>query len=238
METRISDKKLSIVMPVYNEAEIIEKTVRDYYDFVLKRFDNWEFVIINDCSKDATLDILKGLKKEINITIIENQNNLGHGPSLIRGYKKATGDIILHTDSDYQFDPKDFWKLYGFADSCDFVLGCRDVRHDPFYRIILARILKIFLFLSFRVKIKDVNSPFRTMKRDFLQKFLSILPDNFLVPSVAMSIFAKSKKYCVKEVLVTHLPRKTGKISIMRVKLLVFCYKALRQLMGLRSCLA
>lgn len=230
----MENKSLSIVMPVYNEEGIIEKSIRDYYNDVLSKFSKWQFIVINDCSKDSTLYQLKAIQKEIPITIIDNEKNLGHGPSLIRGYKLASNELIFHTDSDYQFNPKDFWKLYAQIETNDFVLGCRDNRQDPLHRLILSQALKFFLFLSFGVAISDVNSPFRIIKKGLLQKILSIMPDDFPVPSVAMSIYAKKKEYKFKEVTVGHLPRLTGKVSIMRFKLLAFCFKALKDLMGIR----
>ena len=160
---------------------------------------------------------------------------MGHGPSLIRAYKLATGEYIFHTDSDYQFRPNDFWKLYNEIGNNDLVIGYRENRQDPTYRRILSYLLKIFLLCFFRINIRDVNSPFRLMKTHLLKRFVAITPDNFMVPTVSLSIFAKRKGFNVKEVVVEHLPRKTGKISIMRFKLLIFCYKALMQLISIRK---
>lgn len=232
---KISDKKLSIVMPVYNEEGIIEKSVRDYYNDVLLRFNSWEFIIVNDSSTDNTLSILKKLQKDIPITIVDNDKNMGHGPSLIRGYNLASGDIIFHTDSDYQFLPQDFWKLYENISKNDLVIGVRNNRKDPLFRIILAKTLKFFLRIFLGQGIRDVNSPFRLMKKEFLKEYLSVIPSDFMVPSVAMVVFAKNKKYSVKEVKVSHLARKTGKVSIVRLKLFVFCFNALKQILGIKN---
>jgi len=232
---KISDKKLSIVMPVYNESAIIEKSVRDYHNDVLSRFNSWEFIVVNDSSSDDSLAILKKIQKDIPITIIDNEKNMGHGPSLLRGYNLASGDILFHTDSDYQFLPQDFWKLYENISKNDLVIGIRNNRKDPFFRIILAKTLKFFLKIFLGQGIRDVNSPFRLMKKVFLKEYIKVIPSDFMVPSVAMVVFAKNKKYQVKEIKVAHLARKTGKVSIVKFKLFVFCFKALNQLLRIRN---
>lgn len=91
------DKKVSIIIPVYNTEEYLN----DCFDSVLRQnFKNLEVIVINDCSTDGSLDIIKKYQKEHGFILINNKNNLGLARSRNLGIKKATGDYIVFLDSD------------------------------------------------------------------------------------------------------------------------------------------
>src|SRR5262245_39638134 len=94
---------LSVVMPVYNEGEIIATVVRDY-GRILQSFQNPELIIVNDQSTDNTLSILNSLTNEHPyLRIITMDRNRGHGPALMRAFREAKSDYVFHSDSDNQF---------------------------------------------------------------------------------------------------------------------------------------
>lgn len=222
-------------MPVFNEEKIIEKSVRGFYGKVLINFIDWEFIVVNDCSTDKTSKALNDLKKEISLTIINNKENLGHGPSLLKGLHCAKGDYVFHADSDYQIPPEAFWGLYKDINTSDYILGCRSRRKDPINRLIISNILRSIIFLFFNLKIKDINSPFKLMKAGMLKEALKTIPNDFLMPSVALGIFAKRNHYHFRETEVAHLPRLYGKSTILRLKLVKFCIISFIQLIGFQS---
>ena len=115
----IDKYSLSFVLPVYNEAEIIEKMIRDYHLKIISKFKNHEIIIINDCSTDETPQILNKLQNELDLKVINFPLNCGHGKALRTGLEFASGDLIFHTDSDYQHDPEDFWRLYQYIEDND-----------------------------------------------------------------------------------------------------------------------
>ncbi len=74
---------VSIVMPVFNEEEIIEKSVRDYHSEIVRQLPGSEMVIVDDCSTDSTAIILKNLTQELEgIQILKTEKNSGHGKAL------------------------------------------------------------------------------------------------------------------------------------------------------------
>lgn len=87
---------ISFVMSVYNGEETVEKSIRKLY----KSYDNFELIVVNDCSNDKTLDILKRLKDKYDFKIIDNKENLGKTKSINKGYEYCKGDIIFVLDSD------------------------------------------------------------------------------------------------------------------------------------------
>ncbi len=138
---------LSVVMPVHNEQSVINKVVHDYCK-ILDTFTQPEFIIIDDHSTDATPQILHEIKKDYPyIRLFTNTNNMGHGPSLVRGYKESSGEYVFHCDRDNQFLAEDFWLLWEKMqkDNLDAAIGCRRQRNDPGHRILISKLLKLFL---------------------------------------------------------------------------------------------
>jgi len=83
----INKNKLAIIIPVFNEEDIIEKVINDWL-FIAKKFDGF-IIVINDGSSDNSLKILKRINKKSNRLIIINKKNSGHGPTVYTGYKIA-----------------------------------------------------------------------------------------------------------------------------------------------------
>jgi glycosyltransferase involved in cell wall biosynthesis len=117
-------KKISIIMPVYNEKDTIEKILRHVLevDIGLEK----EIIIIDDCSKDGTRKILEGLNND-QIKVLFHEKNRGKGAALRTGFSKATGDIIIIQDADLEYDPREYSELLQpiFEGHADVVYGSR-----------------------------------------------------------------------------------------------------------------
>lgn len=110
METKID---VSIIMPVYNSEKYLKKAIDSVYNTKLK---NFEFIIIDDCSTDNSLSIIKKYKKKYNnIIIIENKKNLGAGSSKNKGLSVAKGEYIGFIDSDDYVGQNYFYNAYKLA---------------------------------------------------------------------------------------------------------------------------
>lgn len=229
---------VSVVMPVYNEQGIIERTVRDYYSEIVEKIPGSEMVIVDDCSTDNSPLILKELSAELpNIRVIRTQENGGHGRALRLAFENVKCDLIFHTDSDYQNDPRDFWKLYNEIEGQDLVIGYRAERNDPIPRLIITRLVILVNFLLFGLYIRDANSPFKLMRSSCLEECLKDIRNDVFAPSILLAITAKKKGYRLKEIPVSHLSRKTGRASIVKWKLVRACLRTLREVYQLRMVL-
>jgi len=228
------NNSISIIIPVYNEEEIIEKVLYDIHNIIINNYNGtYEVIIINDGSNDLTGEILTHIKEKFQyIKVIENKKNLGHGPSLLKGFKEAKNEFIFHIDGDNQFDIRDFWKLYEYISkkNIDIIFGYRYKRNDPLYRIVLSKIINIFILLFFGVYLKDSNVPFKIIRNKPLKKLLKIISENTLAPSIFISILSKKLNFKIKELPIKHFRRKTGKISLPSTKLLKFCIKGFWEL--------
>lgn len=226
---------LSVVVPVYNEQDIIEVVVRSVYNNIISKIKDSELIIVNDCSTDNTPNILKKLNKKIKkIRIITPAKNGGHGKAIRLGFENSKKEWVFHIDSDNQFNPSEYWKLDRLKNSYDIILGYRKRRHDAMHRLVITRIVRLINLVLFGITIKDTNSAFKLMRRSTLRHVLTIIPKNAFAPSIMISVLAKKLGYRVKEIEVTHFPRKTGKVSILGLNLIKVCLRGAKEMFLLR----
>lgn len=235
MPESISDKKLlGVVIPVYNEAECIAEVISSWDTFLTNYLgDNYVMLLINDGSKDNTPAILDSLKPQHKNLRVLHQPNGGHGNAVLNGYHKIlefNTEWVFQVDSDNQFLPEDFPKLWEKRDKSKFLLGYRKVRYDDFNRLIITRIVRVLNFLLFRCFIPDANVPYRLIKTDYLRGLLSVLPANPFAPNIFLSVLAKRDGNDLQNIPVTHKERETGQVSIIKLKLLKVCMRSAREL--------
>ncbi len=208
---------LSIVMPCYNEAEIVEHSVREWYDEVAARIPGSELIVVDDCSTDATAGILDRLALELpGVRHLRPMCNGGHGRALRYGFRAVApaSDFVFQTDSDLQHKPADFWKLWNKRQDFDFVFGVRSHRADGLLRILITTSMRLLNLVMWRVWIRDANCPFKLMRASALQQILARIPEDSFIPMVMVSILARKAKFRFTEVEVIHLPRSGGTQSL------------------------
>ncbi|MBW2046087.1 MAG: glycosyltransferase family 2 protein [Deltaproteobacteria bacterium] len=229
---------VSIIMPCYSEEEVIEKVVRTYYNEIIAKIEDSEFIVVDDCSKDNSYAVLKKLKNDFpKLKVLKTPTNSGHGKAVRMGYEAATKDYVFQVDSDNQSKAQDFWKLYSLKDTYGFILGFRKQRCDPILRLITTKALRLINLFLFGVWINDINCPFRLIKKKVLVELLKLVDKNALAPNIMISILAKKRKVRMIEVPITHYERKTGQTSITDWKLITFSMKVFWQLTALRRCM-
>ena len=227
---------LSIVMPAFNEGQILSKTVIHCHQQILSNFERGEIIIVDDCSTDNTAEVIKELIDRFGdcIRLIRNRENLGHGPSLIRGLHAARCKYVFVIDSDYQHIPHDFWKLFPKMNRYHVATGLRSHRKDPMHRLILSKCANRLVASLFQCSLKDMNIPFKLFKKECLDTVLLYVPKNFKVPSILLVAIALKLGFKVVQLEVTHLPRSTGRCSLRALKLLSFSCRALAQFVAYR----
>lgn len=220
-----------IVIPAYNEEANIEEVVLDWIKIVDLVGNDSKLVVINDGSKDKTSEILHNLDLE-NLIVLDKQNS-GHGPTLIYGYKYAiehNAGYVFQTDSDGQTLPSEFWDFWNNRNSYNVIIGYRKFREDGFSRKIVTKTLKLVLKLIFKEDITDANTPFRLMETSILKKKLEMIPDDFFLSNVLLSVlFVKDEKIKVHFDLITFRPRQGGVNSINLKRIFKIGLKSLKE---------
>lgn len=221
--------KLYIVIPAYNEEANIGSVIKDWYPVVEKIGNGSRLVIIDDGSKDATYRIMQEYAGKLNAFEPVTKPNGGHGATVLFGYHYAIdagADYVFQTDSDGQTLPEEFWLFWERRKKYDLVIGHRRGRQDGISRIFVTKTLKLVLRLCFHVSITDANTPFRLMKADTLKEQIKLIPRDFNLSNVVLSVIYAKKKLAVKYLPVTFRPRQGGVNSINMKKIIRIGKKA------------
>lgn len=231
----INKNKLAIIIPVFNEKDIIEKVINDWL-FIAKKFDGF-IIVINDGSSDNSLKILKKINKESNRLMIVNKKNSGHGPTVYMGYEmalKKNFKFIFQVDSDDQFFTKDFDKLWKLKSDNLLILGFRKKRYDSFHRLIITRLLKLLNLILFGKFVPDANIPYRLIGYNFLKKNIKFVNSKSLAPNILFSVKAANDDK-LKSVIISHKKRLTGQVWIVKFNLIKFIFKVFIEIINFKK---
>lgn len=210
-------KRLSVFFPAYNEEANIKSTVLKAKQVLDKLgLEDWEILVINDGSKDGTLEVAKRLSKEIpNLRLINHKTNRGYGASLKSGFYNSNFEWIVFTDSDGQFD---FSEISSFLKkrketNADLVIGHYKKRQESLFKILTSKLWEILVFFLFGLKVKDIDCGFKLISRKVIDKIPHLESERGAFISSELLIKAKRAGFKIVEIPVTHYPRKQGKAS-------------------------
>lgn len=205
--------KKIVIIPAYNEEESIEKTVDD----IKNNAKDFDYIVVNDCSKDNTLEICR--KKGINV--LNLPINLGIGGAIQTGYLYAMQngyDYAVQFDGDGQHDAKYLEKMADLMEKerLDMVIGSRFIENEGFQSTGLRRFgIKFFTFLIkilYGQKITDATSGMRMCNRRVMELFVRDYPRDYPEPETAARLLRHKLK--VKEMPVAMRERNGGVSSI------------------------
>ncbi len=222
---------LYIIIPAYNEEENIINVVNDWYPIIEKYNGNGlsRLVIIDDGSKDHTYSILQDLAKDRPLLEPITKSNSGHGATVLYGYKYALSckaDYIFQTDSDGQTLPDEFHSFWNQKEAYDMLIGHRNKREDGISRVFVTKILKFIIKLCFGQNITDANTPFRLMNAQSLGEYINLIPKDFNLSNVIISVIFSKYHLAVKYIPITFRPRQGGTNSINLKKIVKIGHKA------------
>lgn len=202
--------ELSIFFPFWNEEENIESVVEKAIPIAKRVATKYEIIMVDDGSSDATFEKAEALaKKYPHLRIISHSPNRGYGAALKSGFESAQYKYVVFNDGDGQFDFAEVVKFVDKIDGCDIVIGYRKKRQDQFIRHLLMYMLKIWDYIFFRFYFKDIDCGFKMFKKEALEKIMPLRSEGAMITT---EILAKSKrkKLKIRQVEVTHYPRKYG----------------------------
>ncbi|MFH0963028.1 MAG: glycosyltransferase family 2 protein [Planctomycetota bacterium] len=209
---------LSVVMPVYNEEDSIEAVVGEWTEELNALKVPYEFCIYDDGSKDSTPKKLESLCARHPAVRIIKKENEGHGPTILRGYREAEGRWILQIDSDGEIRACHFGEIWDEREKYDIILGVRQGRRSSVVRRIITGAARLTVRLLFGKALRDVNTPYRLMRREALRKLLPRVPARTMAPNVALSGLAARRGLRICEFTVPHEGRRGGRPSLLGLK--------------------
>jgi glycosyltransferase involved in cell wall biosynthesis len=163
---------LSVFFPAYNDSGTIASMVIRAVQAASELTPDYEVIVVNDGSRDATPDILDELARTYPcVRVIHHPKNRGYGGALQTGFRSATKELIFYTDGDAQYDPAELAALWErLTPETDLVNGYKISRSDPMHRIIIGRIYHHVVRLMFGLSVRDVDCDFRLMRRTIFDR--------------------------------------------------------------------
>ena len=221
---RRTELKKLIIIPAYNEEANIEKTVRA----ILRESSGFDYIVINDCSKDNTREICE--KNGFNI--VNLPINLGIGGAVQTGYKYAMEygyDIAVQVDGDGQHDPAFLEEMANVLEkeNLDMVIGSRFIDKEGFQSSVMRRLgIKYFTVLIKILTGKTITDPtsgLRMIGRNIIKLYAKDYPKDYPEPESVVSVLRKGMK--VKEIPVVMKSREGGVSSINPTKSVYYMIK-------------
>ncbi len=205
-----SVKKLSIVIPVYNEKDTIEALVEKVKAVNLGEIQK-EIVIVDDCSSDGSVEILEKMQKsDQSLTVHFKEQNSGKGATLKKGFKHTTGDYVIVQDADLEYEPEDYNKLLRALDEehIDVVYGSRfsgnyeDMTSLHYFG---NKLLTLVTNILFGVMLTDMETCYKLLPGDFIRSIDIKSPRFNFEPEITAKILKSGKR--IKEVPISYKGR-------------------------------
>jgi len=159
--------KLSVVMPVFNEAGTIAEILRRVHEVSLDK----EIILVDDCSRDETPNILKLQTHIPNLRILTHAVNGGKGAAIQTALEHVTGDIVVIQDADLEYDPNDYHALVQpiVSGQAKVVYGARQLHSQKWYMAAGNKFLTWLTNLLYGLRIQDMETCYKAMAREVAQ---------------------------------------------------------------------
>ncbi len=201
-------RKLSVVIPVYNEEEnldeLLERLVR-----VLDELDrDYEAILVDDGSRDGSIGILRDSASKAGgkIRIVELSRNFGQHQAVLAGFEQVTGDGVVTLDADLQNPPEEIPKIVALLDEgYDAVGGVRKNRHDSLFRRLASKLVNRMTGAITGMRLSDYGCMLRGYSREIVDLINRCGESATFIPALAQSFARRST-----EVEVEHAARKRG----------------------------
>jgi glycosyltransferase involved in cell wall biosynthesis len=203
---------LSVFFPAYNDSGTIGSLVIRAVQVAGTLTSDFEVIVVNDGSRDATPLILDELAGQYpaRVRIVHHPTNRGYGGALRTGFATATKELVFYTDGDAQYDPAEMAMLWErLTPEVDWVNGYKISRADPLHRIVIGRIYHHIVKVLFGLRVRDVDCDFRLLRRRIFD-VVQLEKDSGVICLEMMKKF-QDAGFRVAEVPVHHYHRSHGK---------------------------
>ena len=164
--------RLSVVVPVYNEAETIAEVIQRVQASGVPT----EIIIVDDASTDGTADVLARYADRPSFQIVRHAVNRGKGAALRTGFARATGDVVLIQDADLEYDPGEYLKLIQpiVEDEADVVFGSRFTGDNQrvlyFWHYVGNKVLTFLSNAITNLNLSDMETCYKVFRRDVIER--------------------------------------------------------------------
>jgi len=235
---RAIHEKVSVLMPVCNEADIIEKVIEEWADEVFRFLPEGSELLFDEAaSTDETRGILTRMcAKYPFIRVTYNDCKDGFANAARRLYMAARCPWVFFTDSDGQYVAAEFWKLVPHMGEFSMIHGAKIGRQDAFFRKVSSAVFNRIARFVFDIHYSDINSAFRLSKKSLVEE---LIPRCQCMPTLLNAEFlirTELENYAIKQVRIIHRARRFGSSrGLPPMRYLLESYRAYRGLLKLKS---
>ncbi|MCC6126343.1 MAG: glycosyltransferase family 2 protein [Pirellulales bacterium] len=199
---------LSIVIPVFNEAESLEALHAELAAVAAAEKYDLDVIFIDDGSRDDSWKIIQKLaEKDARVRGLRFRRNFGKAAALSAGFSHARGELVMTLDADLQDDPHEIPRfLAEMQKDLDVVSGWKRVRHDPWHKVYPSRVFNGMVSGLTGVKLHDHNCGMKCYRREIFNEVQLYGELHRFVP-----VLAASRGYSVGEIEIAHRARKFGR---------------------------
>ena len=198
---------LSIVIPVYNEHESLERLLGELDEVARAHGYELEIIFVDDGSTDGSWAVIERLaERDARIRGIKFRRNFGKAAALSAGFQSAGGDVVITLDADLQDDPAEIPRFLEALDGgLDLVSGWKQVRHDPWHKVVASRVFNFLVRRLTGVPLHDQNCGMKAYRHEVLEEIRLYGELHRFVP-----VLAAARGFKIGEIPIHHRPRAYG----------------------------
>jgi len=226
VESKVS---ISVFFPCYNEQDNVARTVEAALAVLEKLNADFEVIIVDDGSSDATGRIADEIAgRNSNVLAVHHRRNLGYGAALQSGFKAATKKLVFYTDGDGQFDINEMPPLLPLMRQFDIVSCYRLNRQDNLLRKVNGFCWTKLVCLLFGLRVRDIDCAFKLYKREIFDN-IELSSAGALIDAEILARAAR-KGYTITQRAVHHYPRAAGTQTGANLMVILRAFKELFKL--------
>jgi dolichol-phosphate mannosyltransferase len=207
--------ELEVVLPVHNEGDTIEATLREWFAELSPSL-GIAFIVCEDGSTDDTKSVLRRCARDLPMTLRLGEERKGYARAVVDGLRASRAPYVLAVDSDGQCDPADFWEFWRRRDEFDVIIGRRTARADPWLRRVMSATFKLWYRALLGVPVADPSCPYVLARRAALDRLVPEL--GVLDPGLWWEFTARAyrRRVPLLELPIHHRRRHSGATQVFK----------------------
>ena len=216
----MGEPELSLVFPAFDEEANVGPLLDAALALAPCLTSAFEIILVDDGSRDGTARAVEERsRRDPRVRLVRHAVNRGYGAALRSGLREARGALVFFSDADLQFDLSELAGLMAHARSFDIVAGYRAPRRDPLGRSLIAAVWALVVRVLFDLRVRDVDCAFKLFRRHVIEAMPIASLGAFV--NTEILVRAQAAGYRIHQVPVSHHPRRFGRQSGARPRVLL-----------------